>query len=67
MEGAIIIAALITELEAEQLDAARYRWLRVSFRDDLVMHGDISNTSLMMGSELDEAIDGAIAAGGETK
>lgn len=53
-------AALLKAVEALAVDAARYRFLRLNYDDNLVMYGDNSHCEMMMTEELDRAIDAAM-------
>lgn len=53
-------AALLKAVEALAVDAARYRFLRLNYDDNLVMYGDNSHCEMMMTEELDRAVDSAM-------
>ncbi len=68
-------SVLWQHLEAVQLDAARYRWLRHGDHDEMVMRTyadgvgtrpfdpNVDNSWLFRGDELDAAIDAQLARG----
>ena len=53
-------AALLKAVEQLAVDAARYRFLRLNYDDNLVMYGDNSHCEMMMTEELDRAVDSAM-------
>lgn len=53
-------AALLKAVVEMEMDAARYRWLRVCENDNTVIYGDTSHAELMMEEALDAAIDAAM-------